>query len=36
VSAGEQVLAALGGAAGRPWRRYEKDAARAALSLLGG
>jgi hypothetical protein len=36
LSAGEPVLAALGGAAGRPWRRYEKDAARAALSLLGG
>lgn len=27
-------LAALGGAAGRPWRRYEKDAARAAMTLL--
>ena len=28
------ALAALGAAAGRPWRRYEKDAARAALTLL--
>ena len=30
----EQVLAELGRAAGRPWRRIEKDAARAALTLL--
>ena len=30
----EQVLGALGQAAGRPWRRLEKDAARAALTLL--
>lgn len=28
------VLARLGRAAGRPWRRAEKDAARAALTLL--
>jgi hypothetical protein len=31
----DQVLAELGQAAGRPWRRAEKDAARAALRLLG-
>jgi len=30
----EQALNALGRAAGRPWRRFEKDAARAALALL--
>jgi hypothetical protein len=30
----EQALNALGRAAGRPWRRIEKDAARAALTLL--
>ena len=30
----EPVLADLGRAAGRPWRRIEKDAARAALTLL--
>jgi hypothetical protein len=30
----EQALDALGRAAGRPWRRIEKDAARAALTLL--
>jgi len=30
----EQAVAALGQAAGRPWRRQEKDAARAALTLL--
>ncbi|HEY7433388.1 MAG TPA: hypothetical protein VH641_21935 [Streptosporangiaceae bacterium] len=34
LPAAEQALAELGGAAGRPWRRYEKDAARAALTLL--
>jgi len=34
LPAGEQVLAALGRAAGRPWRRIEKDAAGAALTLL--
>lgn len=28
-------LAAIGLAAGRPWRRIEKDAARAAITLLG-
>jgi hypothetical protein len=30
----EQALAALGQAAGRPWRRMEKDAARAAITML--
>ena len=30
----EQTLAELGQAAGRPWRRIEKDAARAAITLL--
>jgi hypothetical protein len=30
----EQTLHVLGRAAGRPWRRIEKDAARAALTLL--
>lgn len=30
----EQALNALGQAAGRPWRRIEKDAARAALTVL--
>jgi hypothetical protein len=30
----EEVITGLGGAAGRPWRRAEKDAARAALTLL--
>lgn len=30
----EQAVNALGQAAGRPWRRFEKDAARAALTLL--
>jgi hypothetical protein len=34
LPAAGQVLVALGGAAGRPWRRYEKDAARAAMTLL--
>jgi len=34
LPAGEGVLAALGRAAGRPWRRIEKDAAGAALTLL--
>jgi hypothetical protein len=34
LPAAEQELAALGQVAGRPWRRLEKDAARAALSLL--
>jgi hypothetical protein len=29
-----QALAGLGQAAGRPWRRAEKDAARAALSVM--
>lgn len=30
----EQAVSALGRVAGRPWRRSEKDAARAALALL--
>jgi hypothetical protein len=30
----EQALNTLGQAAGRPWRRPEKDATRAALTLL--
>ena len=30
----EQALNMLGQAAGRPWRRLEKDATRAALTLL--
>jgi hypothetical protein len=30
----DQFLGALGRAAGRPWRRIEKDAARTALTLL--
>jgi hypothetical protein len=30
----EHALAALGQAAGRPWRRAEKDAARAAITVL--
>lgn len=30
----EQALTAVGQAAGRPWRRLEKDATRAALILL--
>ena len=30
----EEVITGLGAAAGRPWRRAEKDAARAALTLL--
>jgi hypothetical protein len=34
LPAAEQAVSALGLAAGRPWRRYEKDAARAALALL--
>ena len=34
LPAADQVLAMLGRAAGRPWRRAEKDAARAALTLL--
>jgi hypothetical protein len=32
----EDVVTGLGAAAGRPWRRAEKDAARAALTLLSG
>lgn len=32
----DQAINALGRAAGRPWRRFEKDAARAALTLLPG
>jgi hypothetical protein len=35
LPAAEQVLAELGRTAGRPWRRTEKDAARAALTMLG-
>jgi hypothetical protein len=34
LPAAEQVVNALGPVAGRPWRRPEKDAARAALALL--
>jgi hypothetical protein len=34
LPAADQVLGALGRDAGRPWRRTEKDAARAALTLL--
>jgi hypothetical protein len=34
LPAAEQMLVGLGQAAGRPWRRMEKDAARAALTLL--
>ena len=34
LPAAEQALTALGQVAGRPWRRFEKDAARAALILL--
>jgi hypothetical protein len=34
LPAAEQALNALGQAAGRPWRRLEKDATRAALTLL--
>jgi hypothetical protein len=34
VPAAEQLLAPIGRAAGRPWRRIEKDAARAALTLM--
>jgi hypothetical protein len=34
LPAAEQVLSGLGRVAGRPWRRLEKDAARAALALL--
>lgn len=30
----DEVITSLGAAAGRPWRRAEKDAARAALTLL--
>jgi hypothetical protein len=30
----DEVITGLGAAAGRPWRRVEKDAARAALTLL--
>jgi hypothetical protein len=36
LPAAEQVLGALGRAAGRPWRRLEKDAARAAHAQLAG
>ena len=34
LPAADQILAALGQVAGPPWRRLEKDATRAALSLL--
>ena len=34
LPAAEQAINALGRAAGPPWRRVEKDAARAALALL--
>lgn len=36
LPAAEQALAGLGQAAGRPWRRIEKDAARAAITELTG
>jgi hypothetical protein len=36
LPAAEQQLGAIAVLAGRPWRRIEKDAARAALSLLPG
>jgi hypothetical protein len=36
LPAADQLLGPLGRAAGRPWRRIEKDAARAALTLLPG
>jgi hypothetical protein len=34
LPAAEQTLTTLGQAAGRPWRRLEKDATRAALTML--
>jgi hypothetical protein len=34
LPAAEEVITGLGAVAGRPWRRAEKDAARAALTLL--
>jgi hypothetical protein len=34
LPAAQQAVSALGQVAGRPWRRLEKDAARAALALL--
>ena len=34
LPAAEQLLGPIGRAAGRPWRRIEKDAARAAMTLL--
>jgi hypothetical protein len=34
LPAAEQAVKALGQAAGRPWRHIERDAARAALTLL--
>jgi hypothetical protein len=34
LPAAEQQLDSIGRAAGRPWRRIEKDAARAAMALL--
>jgi hypothetical protein len=34
LSAEDEIVAAIGAAAGRPWRRAEKDATRAALTLL--
>jgi hypothetical protein len=34
LPAAERVLTTLGQAAGRPWRRVEKDAARAAITVL--
>ena len=34
LPAAEQAVNALGQVAGRPWRRFEKDATRAALTLL--
>lgn len=34
LPAAEQAITAVGQAAGRPWRRLEKDATRAALTIL--
>jgi hypothetical protein len=34
LRSGEPLLGRIGAAAGRPWRRIEKDATRAALTLL--
>jgi hypothetical protein len=34
LPAAEHLLGTIGRAAGRPWRRIEKDAARAAMTLM--